>query len=258
MGNAPKKTIYHVPTKIFYTILGFLFLLTGIVGLWVGRQSTKYDKLNNAYENATAEFIKTNQFLLSTIDWTTREKRLTLYMRDIIVNEWKRVGAEPDYNKAFIKSEAIVKERNRYPHVDPFAMLAVQRVESSFLDSLTSVRHAKGSWQLVESTAKLLCGALGINYSNKHYWDPVMSTKLAGKYFDVLFSSYEDTLAMFADYNGGPRQAGNYLYQRESLDPETDKFIKDVKAFMDIYREGFAEYNPDLMTKEIENSEKKQ
>jgi hypothetical protein len=193
------------------------------------------------------ENLKTNQFILSTIDWSTERQKKILYMRDIIIDEWKRIGLKKiDYNKAYLKSESIIKECEKYSRVDPFAMLAVQRVESCFLDSLESVMHAKGSWQFVQSTAILLCQAIGITYSEKMLNDPVLSTKLAGKYFDVLYASYPDSveLARFADYNGGPRQALYYLYDKTKLSNETKSFIVTVQEYKEKYTKKFIEYKP--------------
>jgi hypothetical protein len=203
------------------------------------------------------ENVKTNQFLLSTINWSTQRQKTILYMRDLIISEWKRIGAKMDYNKAFVKSEAIMKECERYPVVDPFAMLAVQRVESSFLDTLVSVRGARGSWQFVTSTAMLLCQALGITYSDKVYVDPVLSTRLAGKYFDVLYAAYPDScdLARFADYNGGPQQAMNFLYSKSLLSKETKNFIDSVTANRERYHKGFIDYRPEKSIK-IEGGKK--
>ena len=201
--------------------------------------------LKDAQDESKIETIKTHHFLLSTIDWSTRRHRTILYMRDIIIAEWKRIGAKQDYNKAYIKAEAIVLECDKYPMVDPLSMLAVQRIESSFLDTLVSIRDARGSWQFVKSTALLLCQALGITHSDHIYQDPIISTKLAGKYFDVLYASYSDTLAMFADYNGGPRQASYYLYEKSKLSEETRNFIKNVKMTMDAYHTGILSYKPE-------------
>ena len=168
-------------------------------------------------------------------------------MRDQIISEWGRIGADLNYDKAFVKSECIMKECERYPQVEPFSMLAVQRTESDFLDSLVSSRDARGSWQFMQSTAMLLCQALGISYSDRIYSDPILSTRLAGKYFDVLYAAYPDSceLARFADYNGGPQQAAYYRFNKSQLSTETRNFIDTVTLYRGKYRKEFVEYRPE-------------
>jgi len=196
---------------------------------------------------ANVQNVKTNQFLLSTINWSTERQKTILFMRDEIINEWVRIGAELNYDKAFVKSECIMRECERYPQVEPFAMLAVQRTESDFLDTLVSSREARGSWQFVQSTAMLLCQALGISYNDRIYSDPVVSTRLAGKYFDILYACYPDSceLARFADYNGGPQQAAYYRFSKSLLSLETRNFIDTVSLYRTKYRKEFVEYRPD-------------
>lgn len=199
------------------------------------------------------ENIKTNQFLLSTINWSTQRNKVILFMREQIKTEWELMAANGhpvnvDLNKAYVKAEAIMKECERYDvGIDPLSMLAVQRTESRFLDSAVSCMNARGSWQFVPSTALLLCQALGLTYSDKVYSDPVVSTRLAGKYFEVLYAVYPDSLelARFADYNGGPLQAQLYIYNRKMVCEETRTFIDSVSKYRDIYRERLLTFRPE-------------
>lgn len=201
--------------------------------------------IKSTQREARIENTKINQFLLSTINWSTQRQKTLLYMRDVIIREWQRVGVTQDYNKAYVKADAILKECEKYPKVDPLSMLAVQRNESSFLDTLVSSAGAKGSWQLMASTAMLLCEAIGIFYNNKVYTDPVVSTRLAGKYFEVLYVAYPESsdLAKFADYNGGPVQAHYYLNKKSKLSEETKTFVANVHDTREEYKKGLQEYN---------------
>lgn len=207
--------------------------------------------IKSTQKETRIENTRTNQFLLLTISWLTQRQKMLLYMRDIIIKEWQRAGAEQDYNKAYVKADAILKECERYPRIDPFSMLSVQRNESSFLDTVTSSAGARGSWQFMTSTAMLLCEATGILFNDRVYTDPVISTRLAGKYFEILFAAYPEScdLARFADYNGGPTQAYYYLYNKSKLSEETRTFVNNVYNTREEYRKGFPGYNPEYSLK---------
>lgn len=188
---------------------------------------------------------ETKQFLLSTIDWSTQRQKTLLFIRDQIIKEWQRIGDKnPNYNRAFEKAELIIQECEKYPGVHPLFMLAVQCVESSFYDSLVSVAGAIGEWQIMPSTARLLCASLGISFSNKVFYDPIC-TKLAGKYFDALYASYPKEEEMLADYNGGPYQAYYYRTDKTKLAPETSQFVINVMSRKNSFLRIFESYRID-------------
>jgi soluble lytic murein transglycosylase-like protein len=189
--------------------------------------------------------IETQQFLLSTINWSTQRQKTLLFMRDQIIKEWLRVGDKnPNYTRAFEKAEFIIQECEKYPGVQPLFMLAVQNVESSFYDSLVSVAGAIGEWQIMPGTARLLCAALGIEFNKKVFYDPIC-TKLAGKYFDILSATYQKEEEMLADYNGGPYQAFYYRTDKTRLDSQTARFVIDVMARKNIFMKMFETYRVD-------------
>jgi soluble lytic murein transglycosylase-like protein len=187
-------------------------------------------------------------------------------MRDQIVKESIRIGRSPDFNRAFEKANLIIQECERYPGIEPLLLLAVQQVESAFNDSAVSVMGALGEWQLMTTTAKLLCDALGISFSDKVFYDPVC-TRLAGKYFDVLKASYMKDEEALADYNGGPRQAFLYRTDKRKLDQETSTFVVNVIKKRAEYMKEFEAYkvdnklinNPDIRldTSQAEKARKK-
>lgn len=230
-------------------LMGLLIVAIGLLSVVFYRQLTSLK--DTQHENNTQNIL-TNQFLLSTINWSTQRQKTILFMRDKIIKEWERIGVDPNYDRAYQKAEAIMKECERYPNIKPMILLAVNRRESSHLDStkdssgarivMTSPAGARGSWQFVPSTARLLCDALGISYSERVYTDVAISTRMAAKYFDVLWAAYGNDTMSVADYNGGPMQAHYYMRDRTKLSDETRGFVPDVLKFADSFQQEFATY----------------
>jgi hypothetical protein len=239
-------------------------ILTASLVFYIQITNLKNTQTHNDIQN-----IRTNQFLLSTINWSTQRQKAILFMRDQIIEKWNSMGISDTiekekpksrhkptgqtFDRAYQKAEAIMKEcETRYPSVKPFLLLAVQCRESAFLDStrdssgcssqVVSSMGARGAWQFVPSTARLICDALGISYSDRVFTDVSLSTRMAAKYFDILWAVYgNDTLAL-ADYNGGPRQALYYQCDKKKLSEETTVFIRDVLGLFDTYNKEFPLY----------------
>jgi Soluble lytic murein transglycosylase and related regulatory proteins (some contain LysM/invasin domains) len=230
----------------------FNWIITIVVLIAVGFVIYQIQEIKNSQRNDQITQMETKHFLLSTIDWSTQRQKLLLFMRDVIIREQLRVGLNPDYNRAFEKSNLIISESERYPGIQPLLLLAVQQVESAFNDSAVSNMGAMGEWQLMPSTAMLLCDALSISYSSKVYFDPVC-TRLAGKYFDNLKASYPTDDEALADYNGGPKQAYFYKVNKNKLDPETSAFVYNVISRRAEYMKEYETYKVD--TKLINNPE---
>ena len=187
----------------------------------------------------------TNQFLLSTIDWSVMRTKMTLYMRDMIVKEWVRIKIPIDLDAAYRVAEANVKEGENYPYIDPFIVLAMQNVESSFLKTAVSSEGAKGLNQIMPSTGRLLCGYFGWSYSDSLLFDVCTSTHMAVKLIDVCWAQHGNWEYVLAEYNGGPYQAYYYRKNKSKLAAETAKYVPDVIKKMREYSEDFKTYRID-------------
>lgn len=234
-------------------LVAVIILLLAVIGGMVWMFNREVLSIRQDQAAQTVKHEETNQFLLSTIDWSTQRQRTILFMRDMVVREWEIMNLKVDYEKAYRRAEAILNESEKYPGVRPLFMLAIQRVESRFQDSLVSVMGAIGPWQLMPSTGRLLCDAMNLSYSEKYLYDLAASTKLAGKLIGILWVTYGDEAVVAADYNGGPWQAHFYKTDRAKLVPETSNFVKDVKAYSDQYEKDFSTYKADatLMRRKI-------
>ena len=187
----------------------------------------------------------TNQFLLSTIDWSVMRTKMTLYMRDMIVKEWVRIKIPIDLDAAYRVAEANVKECENYPYIDPFIVLAMQNVESSFLKTAVSSESAKGLNQIMPSTGRLLCGYFGWSYSDSLLFDVCTSTHMAVKLIDVCWAQHGNWEYVLAEYNGGPYQAYYYRKNKSKLAVETAKYVPAVIKKMREYSEDFKTYRID-------------
>jgi hypothetical protein len=225
----------------FALILGALIT----VSILAVRFTNQVVELRDIQERESQNQVETKQFLLSTIDWSTERQRTILFMRDIIISEYVRLGAKVNYEKAYKKSEIIFHQSEIYPGVDPLFMLAIQYCESRFLDTLVSCRGAIGPWQFVQSTGRLLCEAMGLTFDQKYLKDPITSTKLAGKYIGILAATYENEELMSADYNGGPWQAHFYRTDKSRLTAETSNFVACVKAKKEEFKKSYSIYKID-------------
>lgn len=203
------------------------------------------ENLKRMQEKDNQNHIETRQFLMATINWSTQRQKTVLYMRDRIIREWKILKKPLDYNKAYTKAEAILNECEKYPGLQPFTLLAVQCIESRFCDTAKSDMGALGSWQIMPSTARLLCALLNISYTDKIFFDPLISTRFAGRLFGALYATYDNEEQVIADYNGGPWQAYFYKHDKGRLVKETEDFVMNVKNKRDDYANNFMAYKTD-------------
>lgn len=189
--------------------------------------------------------IETNQFLLSTIDWSSRRMKMTLFIRDQIVTEWKRAKSESNLDEAYLIAETIVRECENYSYIDPFLILATQYIESTFNKKAVSIVGAKGLNQIMPATGRLLAGYFGIAYSDSLLFDISTSTRFSVKLFDILYTQYNNWSVCLADYNGGPWQAHYYKKDKSRLAEETANFIPNVLNRKKLYDSLFIQYKVD-------------
>lgn len=191
------------------------------------------------------EAQKTNQFLLSTIDWSSRRQKLILFMRDEIVMRRGSIGSPIHLEKAYLIAENNVYECEKYSSIDPLLLLATQNIESAFVDTVVSPKGAIGLNQLMPSTARLLCLALNITYRKNILYDIEVNTRLSVRLLDILYAVYEDYEVVLADYNGGPYSAYYYKNEKSKLNSETAKYVPNVMSTYKNYKSKFENYRID-------------
>ncbi len=100
-------------------------------------------------------------------------------------------------------AKAIVAEAGA-AGIDPFLVLAVIEVESSYDPSALSHRGARGLMQLLEPTMRQEMARSGIEYDDPH--DPVANVRAGIRYLKRLLDVFgREELALMA-YNAGPNR----------------------------------------------------
>jgi len=242
-----KKEIRRETSKTLLLFTSSLLSVACLSLLFIYVMSIRNEikELSHIQERQRKENIETNQFLLSTLDWSTSRQKKILFMRDIIVGEWKRCGWEVEMQKAYAIAETNLIESEKYPYLDPFFILAMQWKESSFTDTVVSHMGAIGLNQIMPATARLLCGFFNMQYNERLLYDTKVSTKLAAKLFDVLYAQYNDFELVLAAYNGGPWSAYYYKNGDERLAEETANYVPSVMQKYQEFREMYKIYMVD-------------
>jgi len=231
-------------TNVFWYTL-FLLLIGGLVFSLIMVTTNLKNEISLIKESQKEQFtrhVETNQFLLSTISWSSRRENTILFMRDKIFEEWKRIGHKATLDEAFHIADVIAKECESYPHIDPFLILATQYVESSFRRKIRSPAGAIGLNQIMPSTGRILAGHFGYEYSDSLLYDSQVSTRLCLKYMDILYAQYGKWDVCLAEYNGGPFQAHYYSKKKENLSQETKGYVPNVLSRKKYYEDSFSKY----------------
>ena len=210
----------------------FFLLVSGVLTYLIISMSNKFNnQISDIKEIQKEQFVRhteTNQFLLSTVDWSSRRAQLTLFMRDMIVAQWKKSGVKIDRDEAYRIAETNLRECDNYSYIDPFLILATQCIESKFNRNARSKMGAHGLNQFMPATGRLIAGYFDIEYHDSLLFNVEVSTRFAVKLFDILYAQYREWDVVLADYNGGPWQAYYYKNKKENLVSETRAYIPDV------------------------------
>jgi hypothetical protein len=249
LSKKGKKSKMKKREKFMILMLIVMTVVTVSIGYlffhFYGKMVSALEEVKSTQITQHADHVETRQFLLSTIDWETKRQKCVLFMRDMIVDEWKRCGMERDYNQAYMIAEKNMKESEKYPHIDPLFILALQFRESSFRDTVKSSAGAIGLMQIMPATGRLLAGFFQVNFSDKILKNPNTNIMFGTKLLDVLFAQYGDFKLVLADYNGGPRQAYYYRTNDERFAKETEEYIPVIMDKWEEYKTIFQTYRID-------------
>jgi soluble lytic murein transglycosylase-like protein len=228
--------------------LFFILISSGLTCLIVTMSRSLNREILDIKKVQDEQFVRhteTNQFLLSTIDWSSRRAQLILFMRDQIISQWRISHIKVNLDEAYLISETILKECENYLYIDPFLILATQCIESKFVRDARSKAGARGINQIMPSTGRIMAGHFGMEYTDSLLYNIPISTKFAVKLFDFLYAQYQAWDVVLADYNGGPWQAYYYRTKKSDMAEETRGYIPDVLAKKKEYAELFVKYRID-------------
>lgn len=127
----------------------------------------------------------------------------------------------------------ITEECDKYD-LDPYLILAVIQVESSFIPKAVSGKGAVGLMQVMPSTGKFVAKELGISYNGKStLYDPYTNVKLGIHYLSFLTDRFDTTENALAAYNYGPTKFENSARLKKTQ----PKYVKKVLDFKDFLEE---------------------
>lgn len=240
----PKKRDMKFITLVVLTIAGLLSLcVVGLMLLYFLHKEIKDIKFTQK-ENHVNQ-IKTNQLLLSSMDWSTKRQKYILFMRDMMTREWTRIGEKKiDISKAYDYSEIIMKNIENFPHIDPALILSMACVESSFGEKAKSYMGAIGMLQIMPLTAKPYFELYSIPYSDSALYKPPINLKIGIKHFADILSCYPNLETSVAVYNGG-RWGTFYPDSMSKVPEETKKYVPLVMSKWKEYRDKFETYRID-------------
>lgn len=230
------------------TILSFLTVVVVLFLVLKDRYRVS-EELKAIRESQTQE----TQFLTATLDYQTRKQKLTLYIRDIILNTWKRTGIKRGYQEAYVIAKATVNEADKYPYwdVEEYALFltAQQKQESNFKNDAESPVGALGISQFMPATARTISSILQLEYSKDIFYDISTCIRMQATYMDIILKSHDkDMGAALAEYNGGPRAAYMYKIKSPKLYAETAKYVPEILARKKKYEADYKNYKVSFLS----------
>lgn len=147
----------------------------------------------------------------------------------------------------FSYKELIVSEAGKY-RIDPLLIVSIIRVESSFNQTATSQKGAKGLMQIMPETGFWIAEQIGLeDFSEEKICDPSVNILLGTWYLNDLLQQFDAELyPALAAYNGGRGHVKKWLDngiwdgRKESLEDipfaETRYFVKKVVRTYSLYQ----------------------
>ena len=227
-------------------ITGFILVfILGLILLYFLDKDLK--EIKNTQVKSQVNQVKTNQLLLSTMDWSTKRQKYILFMRDMIISEWQRIGDKNiDVSKAYNYSETIMKNVENFPHIDPSLILSMACNESAFGEAAVSFRGARGVLQIMPFTAKPYFELYGIPYSDSALHQPAVNIKIGIRYVADILSCYSNVETCLAVYNGG-KWGSYYPDSMRKVPEETKRYVPCVMAKWKEYKSVFESYRIDSL-----------
>lgn len=238
--------------KFVITMLLILCVLLGTAAFFGYKMVTQLTfeiaEIKEVQKHQRANQIETNQLLLSNMDWTTRRQKQTLFMRDMIISEWKRIGKKErqkrgldlNLNEAYGIADNIMLNAEIYPNIDPLLVLAICWKESAFWRGATSYKGAIGLMQVMPATARPYCEIFGISFDTRKLYDPGTNIKIGTRFLDDVTASYGSIPKSLAYYNGGVWGAAYYPDSLDKCPDETVDYVPKViekwKEYQEIYK----------------------
>ena len=164
------------------------------------------------------------------------------------LDHWRQQGMEFLHPLEF---EELIHRYSEEHDLDPFLVMAVIRVESSFNPEAVSPVGARGLMQIMPDTAVDLAARMGIDHYEEYLFLPAYNIRMGTFYLRRLLDYFGEQNTALAAYNGGWGNVSSWLQDPQySLDgrtlhhipfTETRNYVERVNQYMEIYRELYAD-----------------
>lgn len=239
---------------ILLSVLCLIFIFSSFLGYKLVHELTKeISEIKRTQKEQKANQIETNQLLLSNMDWSTRRQKKTLFMRDMIISEWKRIGSKErgkrdislSLNEAYDIADNIMMNAEIYPNIDPLLILSVCWKESAFWKRAISHKGAMGLMQVMPVTARPYFEIFGISFNKNKLYETGINLKVAVRFFEDVISTYGSIEKSLAYYNGGRWGATYYPDSLEKCAKETAEYVPKVIDKYKEYKESYKSFRVD-------------
>lgn len=243
--------------KFVITLLSILIVFFGVASFFGYRIflniTTEITEIKQTQIDQSSNQIETNQLLLSNMDWSTKRQKKTLFMRDMILAEWKRIGRKEREKRgitlslveAYSLADNFMLNAEIYPNIDALLLLALSRTESIFWKKALSHRGAMGIMQVMPVTGRPYFDLFGISFSEKKLYDPAINIKIGTRFFDDVYATYGSLEKTLAYYNGGRWGATCYPDSLDRCHPETRDYVPKVLSFYKEYKDRYKTFRVD-------------
>ena len=222
-------------TPIFQSL--FLFVFSTLI-VW---QHIEIRNLQGEFKKDCDIKTKQIQRLDAGIDFQTKRAKFLIVARDSILKKHRKSLTD---GEAYRIAEFGLYVCEKY-RLNPVLLFAVGRRESRFDIKAESNKGAKGIYQIMPLTGRILCDALDIEYNESMLFNMKVNTEMAGKYLNYLQSEYSDLDLILIGYNAGPKWANRYRVDKKTkLPEETIEYVKAVKKYYEEFSIRLAFYLP--------------
>lgn len=264
--KAPSSTILRIKLKEIYYIAGaaviVFFLLVSLLFYFMGvstkrSEEQRTERLSKELQQIQIQQTHQSHLLVSQITYGEERQRIVLFLRDTIFNYWKenenfivnKLGipkSKLTVEKAFRIAEIDVSTAEIYPSVDALLLAALQFQESRWGLLRKSESGAIGLNHFMPSTGAIIASAMDLSFDKKMLDNDKVSTEMAAKYLDMMYSLYGTWGEALADYNGGPWSAYYYKIKSPKLNSQTAEYVPEVLDRWSAFRVSLNSYNPDI------------
>jgi membrane-bound lytic murein transglycosylase D len=197
-------------SKAFYLCNSFLLLVTPYSVSHHSKKAISFTK-EISLENATLKTPVVNHDFTAEANLALAAPQIKLNKKEaIFVRTYIKNRGDCLYNakkRSFIPFYIIDSVFGDYDLPKELKYLSV--IESELKSSAKSRVGARGPWQLMPGTARIL--GLKINRQTDDRTNYYKSTKAAAMYLRDLYAQFDDWLLVLAAYNGGPRPVYNAI-----------------------------------------------